>query len=72
MMAYLPPSSDKLAEVICPALGLRVEEIQRLTIDLQPSKPIDVYVQMCGSHKLLQVDWMEHLKGVQIREVDKE
>jgi L-alanine-DL-glutamate epimerase-like enolase superfamily enzyme len=61
-------TGESLAVQVCEALGLDPGTVVRLIIDLdcRDPGPIPVYVQMCGTKEMLEIDWEAALKGAKV------
>lgn len=59
--------SDRVGIPILEALGIDPFKIGRMVIDLQPGQPARVYAEIPGNEKLLEVDWAEALKGIEVK-----
>ena len=61
----------ELAEKICEAVGISAENAKRIIVDIPCDDWVKVYVEMCGTSKLLDVNWTS-LSGAEIKILDKE
>ena len=50
-------TGSKFLEVICPAIGVEPELVKRVIIDAPFDDIVQVYVEMIGSSKLLNIDF---------------
>ena len=49
--------SDAMFDQIAEALGIEALDIQRVIIDLQVAHVAQVYVEIFGTDKMLDIDW---------------
>jgi len=58
--------ADDLGKKLCEALGIEVDQVLRLTIELEPTQPIRVSVEMVGDASLMDIDWQTYLQDAEI------
>lgn len=51
-------------------LGIIPDCAQRVIIDINVMKPVKIYVQMFGTTRVLQLDWIDLLKNVEVIKTD--
>jgi len=69
---YAVPSAERLATLLCEAMGIDPDMTRRVILDVNVSsdKYIVAYVEMYGDERLLAIDWRAELAGVDIRPVE--
>lgn len=58
--------AEGVAKLICEAMGISTDRTARIILDLKVNSAAAVYVQMYGSHNLLDIDWEAALKGANV------
>jgi hypothetical protein len=56
----------ELGKLIANAVGLEVDRVQRIIIDIQVNCPVRLFVEMIGDERLLSMDWGKGLTGAEI------
>lgn len=77
-MAHQYITAESLGKVILEALDIDYRTVQRLIIDCDVTQghaePVKIYLQMVGDARLLDIQWINALKGTDVittQEVDK-
>jgi hypothetical protein len=68
---YVPAEGTKFKMQLCKALGLPVNMVHRIVLDVQVGKPIIAYAELYGSDNVLDLDWGKGLQGASVTVLDK-
>lgn len=64
--------TDKtLMPLLCEAIGVKIENVQRIVIDCGWNDVVKIYVQQVGREPLLQFDWATFLQGRDVMFADQ-
>ncbi len=64
-------AGNRVIEQIASALGVDGRLCRRIVLDVAFGSPVQAYVEMFGSEKLLRVDWSGQLQNTNLVIMDK-
>jgi hypothetical protein len=64
-------TDKQLMPKLCEAIGVNIDDVQRIVIDCDYASVVRVYVQKVGRDTLLDFDWKSLVNGEDVKIISK-